>query len=145
MIERVHHLTFVVPDLATAVSRWEADFGIACTGREDLPERGVVCARCRLGDLWIVLVQPVGEGIPAQALRDRGPGLLLVSLQVEDLEEAIVRLKTRGVEVKGLRRLGLDGWWVQDLDSVAVPGATMQLCQEDSAPEGRASPGLRLP
>ena len=127
-MERIHHLTFVVFDLEQAVARFSGDLGARECVREPLPERGVLTARFLVGGSWFVLVQPVGEGEPANRLRERGEGLLLVSFQVRDLETALAKFESRGVTLLGHPRSGVAGWQVQDLNSSAIPGTTLQLC-----------------
>lgn len=128
MLDGVHHLTFVVRDLASALRPFEQQFGITDVRREELPARGVRTARFRAGATWIVFVEPVGDGIPARHLREHGEGLLLVSFGVGDLAEALAVLARRGVGPRGPARVGVDGWRIVDIETAALPGTTLQLC-----------------
>ncbi len=129
MITRLHHLTFVVRDLQAAELQYRNALGIDPEARESLPQRGVLSSRYRLGEVWIVLVQPVAEGIPARHLREHGEGLLLVSYEVPDLPEALAGCAARGVAQDGPRRIGVANWEIADLACQATPGATTQLCE----------------
>lgn len=130
-----HHLTFVVRSLDESVPRWRSLLGDPVS-REDLPARGVRTARFALGEGWIVLVEPTGvEGVPAEHLARHGEGLLLMSLGVESLDAAVSQLASEGIEPKGPRRTGLQGWQLQDLAKAPFNGVQVQLCSAESAVE----------
>ena len=57
----IHHLNFIVRDLEAAIPVWERILGAPVARRDELTERGVIAARFRLGDTWLVLVQPTRE------------------------------------------------------------------------------------
>ena len=61
MVHSIHHLNFIVRDLDAAIPAWERLLGITVARRDELPERGAVAARFRLGDTWLVLVQPTRD------------------------------------------------------------------------------------
>lgn len=129
MLDGIHHLTFVVRDLASALRPFERQFGITDLRREELPARGVRTARFRAGATWIVFVQPIDDGIPARRLREHGEGLLLVSFGVGSLADALATLAGRGVGPRGPARVGVDGWRIVDVETAALPGTTLQLCE----------------
>lgn len=127
----LHHLTWVVADLDAALAR----FGVADAPgviREALPARGVLTARVRTGRTWLVLVQPVGPGVPAERLASAGEGLLLASFRVRSLESALVTLATRGIAPLGPGRTGVGGWRVVDVDLRLPGGVAVQLCEDDA-------------
>jgi len=131
MIHSVHHLNFVVRDLAVAVPVWERILGRSCDARDRLDGRNVDIARFALAGVWIVLVQPTGPGVPADFLAARGEGFFLLSLGAESLEAEIDRLG--GEMLDGDARVGLDDWRVQDLDIKRTFGAQLQLVGIDPA------------
>jgi methylmalonyl-CoA/ethylmalonyl-CoA epimerase len=99
MLKSVHHLNFLVRDLEAAVARWRTLFGFDVALRESLPDRGVITARFRIGETWIVLVQPTEtDSAPGRHLREHGEGPFLVSFAVENLELARARTMRRRVE-----------------------------------------------
>lgn len=127
----LHHLTFVVRSLEESVPRWRALLGEP-VAMEDLPGRGVRTARFALGSGWIVLVAPTGsEGVPAEHLARHGEGLLLMSLGVESLDDALAHLDAQGIAPSGPRRAGLQGWQLQDLDKAPFNGVQLQLCKAE--------------
>lgn len=125
MARRVHHINFIVRDLEAAITRYEEILNIPVTSRDHLDDRGVETARFKLGDTWIVLVQPTGaEGEPARYLREHGEGFFLMSLEVDSLEGEADRV---GAEMfQGGERPGVDDWRVRDLDTDETFGAQLQ-------------------
>jgi len=125
MIRRLHHINFLVRDLDTAVATYENVLGVSVVVRDQLHERGVITARFRVGDTWIVLVQPTRDDtIPARYLEEHGEGFFLMSFEVESLENELDRLG-EGM-FSGSVRSGVEGWRVVDLDSSTTFGAQLQ-------------------
>lgn len=132
MLTGVHHISFLVADLDSAIERYKVLFGLDSIEIEALPERGVVTGRFDLGGVWIVLVQPVDDDSePARVLRQQGEGVFLVSFGVNDLEDAKGKLVAKGaVSESTMARDGLLNWRVIDLNPEAVFGAPLQLTKE---------------
>jgi methylmalonyl-CoA/ethylmalonyl-CoA epimerase len=131
MLTRVHHINFLVKDLEQAVARYEDVLGVVLTERDELPDRGVKIARVRLGETWIILVQPTdAQGIPAKHLERYGEGFFLISYQVEDVLAAGTKVTAAGVApVNSEPRQGLDDWLVLDLPADDLLGVSTQLVQ----------------
>jgi catechol 2,3-dioxygenase-like lactoylglutathione lyase family enzyme len=128
MVRSIHHINFVVRDLAVAIPAWERILGRSCDSRDHLDGRGVDIARFQLGDAWIVLVQPTGAGAPADFLAANGEGFFMLSLGVDSLDDEIVRLGESMLD--GLSRAGLDDWVVQDLDIGQTLGVQLQFTED---------------
>ena len=128
-LSQIHHLTFVVRDLEQSIHGYQVDLGVASVEREELPGRGVRTARFRIGEVWIVLAQPIDDGEPMRYLREHGEGLLLISYQVADLEGAIADSAARGGPELKAPRVGLAGWRVVDIAASVTPGVITQLCE----------------
>ena len=131
MLTRVHHINFLVKNLELAVTRYQDILGIALNQRDELPDRGVKTARARLGETWIVLVQPTdSQGVPAKHLEQHGEGFFLISYQVEDVLAAATKVTAAGVvPVNSEPRQGLDDWQVLDLPADDLFGVSTQLVQ----------------
>jgi methylmalonyl-CoA/ethylmalonyl-CoA epimerase len=129
MPKRIHHINFIVRDLAAAIPAWERVLGTAVASRDHLSSRGVDIARFRLGSAWLVLVQPVRAGTaPARFLEERGEGFFLLSFGVDSLEAEAQRLGEDWFD--GPARDGLDDWRVRDLDGARICGALLQLTEK---------------
>jgi methylmalonyl-CoA/ethylmalonyl-CoA epimerase len=127
MVQGIHHINFLVRDLETAIPVYEKILGFPVTARDHLESRGVDSARFKMGDTWVVLVQPVRPGtVPARHLEEHGEGFFLMSLDVDSLSEEVDRL---GADTfSGRERSGIEGWRVIDLDAGRTFGAQLQMC-----------------
>ena len=69
MLNNVHHINLLVRDLDEAVQRYQQTLGSNEMLYGDLSQRGVRTALFRVGETWIVLVQPTDpEGVPGRHL-----------------------------------------------------------------------------
>ncbi len=129
MLKRVHHINFVVRDLAEATGKFESLAGEIEWLHERLDGRRVDTARFRLGDTWIVLVCPDdSDSMPGRYLADKGEGLFLISLEVDDLAAAVSAIARRGDLVLNEEpRRGLADWQVVDLKPEALWNTCFQL------------------
>jgi methylmalonyl-CoA/ethylmalonyl-CoA epimerase len=133
MATRIHHINFLVRELEPAVEKYRVLLDCGDVHYEDLPSRGVRTARFRMGETWVVLVQPVDpQGVPARRLAENGEGFFLVSYGVDDLDAASGRARRAGVKVLDREpRRGLSGWRVRDLDDDDLFGVATQFTAAD--------------
>jgi methylmalonyl-CoA/ethylmalonyl-CoA epimerase len=130
MIDRIHHINFIVRDLETAIPAWEGILDREITSRDRLENRGVDIARFDLGQIWIVLVQPTRSGTPpAEHLERHGEGFFLMSLETDSLPDEIRRLGESMFD--GRARDGLDDWRVRDIAIEKTFGAQLQLIESE--------------
>jgi methylmalonyl-CoA/ethylmalonyl-CoA epimerase len=131
MVKRVHHINFLVHDLEAAIKRYQELLGVTVCARESLESRGVRLARFRVGEVWIVLVQPISEeGVPAHHLRRYGEVFFLISYEVDDVVQAANDIKSRGVRlIHEEPRQGISGWRLMDLDPADTFGTQIQLTE----------------
>jgi len=131
MITHIHHINFLVHNLENAVVQYEKLPGIGPFEFDQLEQRAVRTAKTRLGDAWLVLVQPLDkESIPAKHLKEHGEGFFLLSLSTENLGNSLNSIKSKQISLKGTQREGLDNWQVQDLDPDAFFGVQIQLAHD---------------
>ncbi len=132
MVCHIHHINFIVRDLEAAIARYETILGLPVAHRDELPERGVRAARFRVGETWLVLVQPTRpDTVPGRFLDEHGEGFFLLSLGVESLEAEFDRLGPSWPP--GAPRTGADGWQVRDLDATRTLGAQLQFCVDQGS------------
>ena len=133
-VKRIHHINFLVRDLDQAVARYAAILGQfeSLAQREELPTRGVRTARFKVGETWLILLQPTNEdGIPARHLQQHGEGFFLLSLEEDALDQV---MESRGHDLvmdKAGPRRDIENWAVWDIDVSATFGAQLQFCQAD--------------
>ncbi|MEM7349205.1 MAG: VOC family protein [Acidobacteriota bacterium] len=137
MVERVHHIDFVVRDLERATARYRKILGREPHGRETLPQRGIDLVRFDVGGLWIILVQPTRADSPVQAFLDEhGEGFFHIAYQVDDAEATGRALAAGGLGVVNpTPRRGVEGWKLVDLEMADTLGVMTQLVEPDEAEE----------
>jgi methylmalonyl-CoA/ethylmalonyl-CoA epimerase len=97
---RLHHVGIVVNDLEKAVESYGLALGLLPAQRRDFPALGVRSAFYPLGEAFLEVMTPLSsEGPVARFLEERGEGMYLMALQVDDLEGALAELKAKGVSV----------------------------------------------
>jgi methylmalonyl-CoA/ethylmalonyl-CoA epimerase len=129
MVRKIHHINFIVRDLERAIRAYEQILGTPVTRRDELVQRGVKAARFRVGETWLVLVQPTrADSVPGRYLAEHGEGFFLMSLEVGTLADAIRELGPAMTE--GAARAGAEHWRVQDLRRDLTFGAQLQLCED---------------
>lgn len=132
MIERVHHIDFVVRDLDAAIDHWTRLLGRLPRARETLEGRGVELARFDVGGIWIILVQAVDPASPVQEFLERhGEGFFHLAFAVEDVEAEVSRLARDGFTgALPELRSGVMGWRLVDIPAERNLGAMVQLTEE---------------
>lgn len=128
-LKRIHHIDYVVRDLDRAIAQYRKLFGVPLRDRERLESRGVDVARFRLGETWVVLVQPIREDSPVQRFLDKhGEGFYHIAYEVDDLSGMVSNLKAQGVKlINETPRRGLEGWKLVDLELEETFGLMTQL------------------
>ena len=102
MFKGVDHVVIAVKDLDAAVERYEAIYGTTVSERREAPAAGMKMAFFRFPDSFIELVSNLGtEGPIAKRLEERGEGVHLVAMQVDDLDQTLAQLREKGIRLVG--------------------------------------------
>ena len=102
MFKGVDHVVVAVKDLDASVAKYEAIYGAAVSERSEAAQAGMKMAFFRFGDSYVELVSNLGdEGPIARRLADRGEGVHLVAMKVDDLEKTVGDLREKGVRLVG--------------------------------------------
>ncbi|MFC1943778.1 VOC family protein [Chloroflexota bacterium] len=99
-VEKIDHVGIMVKDLEKA-GRFFADlFEVEFTGPSENPGQDIRNMMSR--PLGIELISPLTpDGPNARTLENRGEGLSLLSLKVQNLEEAVAEMKSKGIRQVG--------------------------------------------
>ena len=105
MARRLSHVGIVVRNIEETVELFTKTLGFnaPATGIVDVPEAGVKSAVIPIGNNYIELLQPTDPNIATgamqfQILKERGEGLLHLSIEVDDVDAEVEFLRKRGVE-----------------------------------------------
>jgi methylmalonyl-CoA/ethylmalonyl-CoA epimerase len=102
MFKGVDHIVVAVKDLDAAVANYEAIFGTAVSERNEMAAAGMKMAFFRFPDSYVELVSNLGdEGPIAKRLTERGEGVHIVAMKVDDLEATVAALREKGVRLVG--------------------------------------------
>ena len=132
---RLHHLDIVVQDLDRATERYQQILGVEPLPRESFSARGIDLVRFRIGETWLILVQPTDETGPvARFLAEHGEGFFHLAVEVEDIDQRAQDLASSGLRLANTKpRIGVDGWKLVDIELGETFGAMVQLIED---PEG---------
>lgn len=130
-IKQLHHINYLVRDLNQSISYFSRLLQQQPV-TESLPSRDVITARYELSGVLFILVQPTTDtGVVAKTLAQKGEGVFLLSLAVDDLDSTVEALESEQIRIDSdSRRTGLDDWSVCDLKPSSDSRTTIQLCQE---------------
>jgi methylmalonyl-CoA/ethylmalonyl-CoA epimerase len=129
-IKRVNHLGAIVSDLDDATRSFTEHLGLSLDHVEQYgDELDIAFLPC--GETLVELIKPrTNEGANADYLREHGPGIQHVALEVDDLEAALAELAERGVEPLGDAPMpGAGGTRIAFLDPKAFGGILVELCE----------------
>ena len=126
------HVGIAVDDLDAALEFYAGALGLEVEASEDVPSQGVRAHFVRVGSAALELLEATTEESPVRRFVDRrGAGLHHVTLRVDDVAAALVRLKARGVRlVDETPREGAEGALVAFVHPSAAHGVLVELKQE---------------
>lgn len=97
---KIDHIGIAVKSLAAAVKVYEQAVGLTLAGYDTVEEQGVRVAMLDIGDSRIELVEPTRPDSPIEKfMARRGEGIHHIAVRVENIEEALARLKAAGVRL----------------------------------------------
>lgn len=128
---RLEHIAVAVEDLEAAVSLYSAILGRPDSGRELVESEQVRVAFFDLGGPRLELIQPTSDTSPVgRFLSRRGPGLHHIALEVEDIDAALDRCESVGMQTVGQApRTGAGGRRVAFLHPASAAGVLIELSE----------------
>ena len=131
MIKKIHHIGVAVKDLDASITFFKEIFNLRSSPIIEMKERKTRIAFLDAGGNEVFeLIQR------AQPAREE---FLHVCLPVENVEEAIVTLKKKGVELLGPPRIGAHGVKIVFLDPETTKGLPIELIEQHGKTPNRAS------
>jgi methylmalonyl-CoA/ethylmalonyl-CoA epimerase len=127
-IKKIHHVAVVVPDLDHSISFWRDIFGLKLDHIEDVPSQKSKVASFKVDKTKIELVQPTSEesGI-GRFLLEHGAGMHHICFEVDDIDAALVDLKSRGVRLINETPQVLEGRKMAFVHPKATGGVLVEL------------------
>jgi methylmalonyl-CoA/ethylmalonyl-CoA epimerase len=100
--KKIDHVGIVVKDLDAAIATYRANFGFEVDPIRggDVPAMGIRNAFIPIGESDIELFESTAsEGPVAKFAAERGEGIFMVSIEVDDIAAAVEELRGRGLRV----------------------------------------------
>ncbi len=131
------HVGIAVRSLEAALPLYEAIFGAAPAGREEVSGEGVRVAFFGRGSGRVELLEPTGPDSPVHRfLERRGPGIHHVCVRVPNLAAALSRAEAAGARPIPPRiRRGAGGGRVAFLHPRGAGGTLLELLEDEGARE----------
>ena len=99
-IVKIDHVGIAVKSLAEAIKVYENAMGLKASGFDQVDDQGVRVAMLDIGESRIELLEPTGPDSPIEKfITKRGEGIHHIAVHVENIEEALERLKAAGVRL----------------------------------------------
>lgn len=97
---KIEHVGIAVKNLEKSLALWTEMFNLETRRIEEIKERGVKLAHLEVeGGPSIELVTPCGADSPLEKfLKDNGEGIHHFCFEVEKIEDALERLKKKGIQ-----------------------------------------------
>lgn len=99
-VKKIDHVALVVGDINEALGFWQDALGIELEHQEEVPREKSAIAFLPVGDSEIELVQPTSGDLGiANYLEKRGPGMHHICLEVDNIEEMLLKLKEKEIRL----------------------------------------------
>jgi methylmalonyl-CoA/ethylmalonyl-CoA epimerase len=127
---RIDHLGIAVKNLEEASRAWEA-LGLRVEGVHEVETEKVRTAFLPIGESQLELLEPTDPGSVIARFLEKRSGFHHVCFVVDDLEQALVELKARGVPLLDeAPRVGAGGCRVAFVHPRAAGGVLVELKEE---------------
>ena len=125
------HIGIAVGDLSQALAFYRDALGLDVEAQEEVPSQRVRAHFVPVGEATLELLEPTSADSPiAKFIEKRGPGVHHVTLRVDDIREALGRLKARGVRlIDEEPREGAEGSLIAFVHPASTHGVLVELKQ----------------
>jgi methylmalonyl-CoA/ethylmalonyl-CoA epimerase len=136
MSHRIDHIGIAVRRLDERLPFWADALGLSFSGFETVEGEQVKVAFLQAGQSRIELLEPMADdSVVARHLARRGEGIHHMALEVADLDAALGRLRSRGIEPIGsVPRGGAAGRRVAFLHPRSTGGVLVELSEPAAVP-----------
>ena len=102
MLNKVHHVTYVVESISDMATYMEKSFGIKPISTDEFPEQGFKSILFRIGETLVDFFEPLREDTTmARQLKASGPGVMHVAWDVDGIDAAFKSLQDSGSTMRG--------------------------------------------
>lgn len=131
MIKKIDHIGIAVKDINEAIKLYEGLLGLKAADTEVVDEQKVKVAFLPTGDSEVELLQSTTpDGPIARYIEKNGEGIQHIAFRVDNLEEKLEELKSKGVRLIDEKpRRGAGGAMIAFLHPKSTFGTLIELCE----------------
>lgn len=128
-IKNINHIGIVVPDIQKSLRFWRDILGIQLDYLENVPSMDLDLAWLPIGTTRIELLEPTSDlgNEYHDFLKNCGPGVHHICLEVDDIDTMIQRLKANHIRLKNEEPVDLPGRKLVFLDPEDTDGVIVEL------------------
>ncbi len=131
MIKKIDHLGLAIRSIEASREFFKNVLGLELEAIESVEDQGVKVGLLKVGDAYIELIEATSQESPvARFIEKRGEGFHHLTLEVDDIEAELKRLKAMGVKlIDESPRVGAKGKRIAFIHPHATGGILIELCQ----------------
>ncbi|WML59831.1 methylmalonyl-CoA epimerase [Neobacillus sp. PS2-9] len=132
MIKKVDHIGIAVKSLENTLPFYTDVLELTLLGIEEVESQKVKVAFLQAGGTKLELLEPTSEESPiAKFIEKCGEGIHHVALGVESIEERIIEMKEKGIQMIDQQpRLGAGGAQIAFMHPKSSTGVLYELCEK---------------
>ncbi|MBA3786081.1 MAG: methylmalonyl-CoA epimerase [Acidobacteria bacterium] len=129
---KINHLGIATNGIDEALKFWQGALGLENVHTETVEDQKVRVAMLPIGDTKIELLEATSEDSPiAKFLEKRGGGIHHIAVEVENIEESLVKLKKEGARLIDEKpRVGAEGCLIAFVHPSSSNGVLLELIQK---------------
>ena len=129
---KINHLGIAANGIDEALKFWQDALGLENVHTETVEDQKVRVAMLPIGDTRIELLEATSADSPiAKFLEKRGGGIHHIAVEVENIEEALVKLKKEGARLIDEKpRVGAEGCLIAFVHPSSSNGVLLELIQK---------------
>jgi methylmalonyl-CoA/ethylmalonyl-CoA epimerase len=128
---KINHLGIATRGIDEALKFWQTALGLENVHTETVEDQKVRVAMLPIGESRIELLEATSEDSPiTKFLEKRGGGIHHIAVEVENIEEALAKLKSEGMRlIDESPRIGAEGCLVAFVHPSSSNGVLLELVQ----------------
>ncbi len=129
---KINHLGIATNGIDEALKFWRDALGLENVHTETVEDQKVRVAMLPIGETRIELLEATSEDSPiAKFLEKRGGGIHHIAVEVENIEDALVKLKKEGARlIDETPRVGAEGCLIAFVHPSSANGVLLELIQK---------------
>ena len=128
---KIDHVGIAVKSISDVVEVYEKTIGLKVSSYDEVHDQGVRVAMLHIGESGIELLEPTRPDSPIEKfMSKRGEGIHHIAVRVDNLEEALERVKASGIRViDSVPRRGAHGTRVAFIHPSSTHGVLLELVE----------------